>query len=76
MYIIIGLFLAIISIVLSIWFGKKYYKHVLDSYDTTSNLESASVFSLLFTSICISLITISFGLGYLISRVLDYMGGM
>lgn len=71
---IVAIFLAIISIVLSIRFGKKYYKYVLDNYDTTSDLESACVFGLLFMSICIGTIAIVLSLGYIISRTFEYLG--
>ncbi|AFV81002.1 hypothetical protein O151_gp067 [Staphylococcus phage vB_SauM_Remus] len=73
---IVSIFLATISIVLSIRFGKKYYKHVLDNYDSVSDLESASVFGLLFMSICIGTISIVLSLGYIVSRVFYYIGGL
>ncbi|AFO70628.1 hypothetical protein F422_gp041 [Staphylococcus phage SA11] len=71
---IVAIFLATIGIVLSIRFGKKYYKHVLDNYDSVSDLESACVFGLLFMSICIGTISIVLSLGYIVSRVLYYIG--
>ncbi|BBI90121.1 hypothetical protein SPJ221_186 [Staphylococcus phage vB_SauH_SPJ2] len=67
---IVAIFLATIGIVLSIRFGKKYYKHVLDNYDSVSDLESACVFGLLFMSICIGTISIVLSLGYLIVNLL------